>query len=77
MLQMSEMVLGKPISGPDQELESNIAKVLQFRFGDGLVYLPKHQPESLYKMAKNKGFIDQEGYLTRKGRYLLAKYQFS
>ena len=61
----------------DPELESNIAKVLQFRYGDGLVYLPKNQPESLFRQAKKLGFIDLEGYLTRKGRYLLAKYQFS
>lgn len=64
-------------SDVEQDLESDIAKVLEFRYGDGLVYLPSHQPESLFKMAKNKGFIDQEGYLTRKGRYLLAKYQFA
>ena len=64
-------------SGLEQNLESDIAKVLEHRYGDGLVYLPRHQPETLFKLAKNKGFIDQEGYLTRKGRSLLAKYQFS
>lgn len=61
----------------EPELESDIAKVLQFRYGDGLVYLPSNQPDSLLRMARSKGFIDHEGYLTRKGRYLLAKYQFS
>lgn len=61
----------------DPELESNIAKVLQFHYGDGLVYLPKNQPKLLFRQAKKLGFIDVEGYLTRKGRYLLAKYQFS
>lgn len=64
-------------SEPDQSLESDIAKVLECRYGDGLVYLSKQQPDSLFKMAKTKGFIDPEGYLTRKGRSLLAKYQFS
>lgn len=64
-------------SGLDQDIESDIAKVLEYRYGDGLVYLPKHQPESLFEMAKNQGFIDQEGYLTRKGRNLLAKHQFA
>jgi translation initiation factor 2 beta subunit (eIF-2beta)/eIF-5 len=64
-------------SGLEQNIESDIAKVLEYRYGDGLVYLPKHQPESLFKIAKNQGFIDPEGYLTRKGRGLLAKYQFS
>jgi len=60
----------------EQDMESDIAKALEYRYGDGLVYLPKHQPESLFKMAATKGFVDQEGYLTRKGRSLLAKYQF-
>ena len=61
----------------EQDMESDIAKVLEHRYGDGLVYLPKHQPESLFKMATSEGFIDHEGYLTRKGRSLLAKYQFA
>lgn len=61
----------------DENIETDIAKVLEYRYGDGLVYLPKHQPESLFEIAKNRGFIDQEGYLTKKGRSLLAKYQFS
>ena len=61
----------------EQDMESDIAKALEYRYGDGLVYLPKHQPESLYKMATTKGFVDQEGYLTRKGRSLLARYHFS
>lgn len=63
-------------SNVDEDMEPDIAKALEYRYGDGLVYLPKHQPESLYNMAANKGFVDQEGYLTRKGRSLLAKYQF-
>lgn len=64
-------------SNLEQDMESDIARVLEYRYGDGLVYLPKHQPESLFKIAKTKGFIDQEGYLTRKGRSLLARYQFA
>ncbi len=61
----------------EQDIESDIARVLGFRYGDGLVYLPKHQPESAFKKAKTEGYIDQEGYLTRKGRSLLAKHQFA
>ncbi len=61
----------------DQGIESDIARILEFRYGDGLVYLPKYQPESVFKKAKTEGYIDQEGYLTRKGRRLLAKYQFA
>ncbi len=64
-------------SSLERDIESDIVKVLEHRYGDGLVYLPKHQPESIFKMAKIKGFVDQEGYLTRKGRTLLARYQFA
>ena len=61
----------------DQELEPEIARILEHRYGDGMVYLPKQLPETLLNLAKNRGFIDQEGYLTRKGRGLLAKYHFT
>ena len=64
-------------TGLEQDMESDIARVLEYRYGDGLVYLPKHRPERLFNMAKTEGFIDHEGYLTRKGRSLLAKYQFA
>ena len=60
----------------DEIVESDIAEALQYRYGDGLDYLRKNQPETLYKVAATRGFVDQEGYLTRKGRNLLAKYQF-
>jgi hypothetical protein len=50
--------------------------ILQYRYGDGLVYLPKHKPQSLYSQAKQGGFIDAEGYLTRKGRTLMARYKY-
>jgi hypothetical protein len=70
-------VLNALSTGFEQDIEADIAKVLEYRYGDGLVYLPKNQPESLFKIAKTEGFIDQEGYLTRKGRSLIAKYQFS
>ena len=57
--------------------ERQIASILEYRFGDGLVYLPKHKPNQLYCMAKKLGFIDMDGYLTRKGRSLLARYSYT
>lgn len=68
-------MLSASASDLEQDTELDIAKVLEHRYGDGLVYLPKNQPEKLYKLAATKGFVDQEGYLTRKGRSLLARYQ--
>ena len=57
--------------------ERQIAGILQFRFGDGLVYLPKNRSNYLYSFAKKLGFINIEGYLTRKGRILLARYYYN
>lgn len=63
--------------GSLQSLEARIARVLENRYGDGLVYLPKEWPRQLLSLAKQFGFIDAEGYLTRKGRALLARYYFA
>ena len=57
--------------------EQQIANLLEYRYGDGLVYLPKNFPNYLYSLAKNLGFIDPEGYLTRKGRTLLARNYYN
>lgn len=54
--------------------EQQIANVLEFRYGDGLVYVPKNVSKQLYLLAKNLGFINPEGYLTGKGRALIARY---
>lgn len=66
-----DLALGNNTIGTN---EYQIAQLLEFRFGDGLVYLPKNRPKQLYSLAKEKGFIDREGYLTRKGRTLLARF---
>ena len=57
-----------------ENLEGEIANVLESRFGDGLVYMPKDRPSYFFLLAKMEGFIDADGYLTRKGRALLARY---
>ena len=57
--------------------EAQIAQILQHRYGDGMVYLPKNAPRAVYSKAMERGFVDPDGYLTRKGRVLLARYQFT
>lgn len=52
--------------------ESDIVKILSNRFGDGVVYMSKNMPKRVYHLAVKRGFISQEGYITRKGRVLLA-----
>lgn len=60
-----------------ENIESQIAAMLDARFGDGLTtYQPKISSRLLFKKAVDMGFMDDEGYLTRKGRSLLTKYRF-
>ena len=54
--------------------ERQVAELLECRYGDGMVYLPKTKPRQLLSIATSSGFIDAEGYLTRKGRMLLARH---
>ena len=64
-------------AGADIDLaEPQIAALLEYHYGDGMVYLPNNRPQALYGLATQRGFIDAEGYLTRKGRALLARYHF-
>ena len=57
--------------------ESQIAAMLECRYGDGMVYLPRGAPGGILHAAMQHGFVDAEGYLTRKGRALLARYHFA
>ncbi len=54
---------------------SDMAELLGHHFGDGIVYLPAgDQQNSLYSVAVENAYINEEGYLTRKGRIFLARY---
>ncbi len=69
------MILNAVLSIDGLELdERQVAELLECRYGDGMVYLPKTKPRQLLSIATSSGFIDAEGYLTRKGRMLLARY---
>ena len=54
--------------------ESQIAAILEHRYGDGMSYFSRKNLDKLMVLAKQRGFIDAEGYLTRKGSVLLARY---
>ena len=68
------MILSTAIPVDASEDESRIARILQYHYGDGLVYLPRGNSKELLSIAKDRGFIDSEGYITRKGRALLIRY---
>jgi hypothetical protein len=58
----------------DRISATEIVKVLSNRFGDGVVYLSRNMPRRIYNLAMKRGFISPEGYVTRKGRTLLAQF---
>ena len=71
---LGEMTLNAVLSIDGLDLEERqMAELLECRYGDGMVYLPRTRPRQLLSIAKNSGFIDAEAYLTRKGRILLSR----
>ncbi len=63
-------------SNPAKIPDSQIAALLEYRYGDGLVYLPRARSRMLYSLARERGYIDDNDYLTRKGRALIARYHY-
>ena len=57
-----------------QELEDRLAGLLAHRYGDGTVYLPRTGTEGLFDIAVRAGLVSEEGFVTRKGRALLARH---
>ncbi len=54
---------------------SEMTELLAHHFGDGIVYLPAGEDQnSLYSVAVENAYINEEGYLTRKGRIFLARH---
>ncbi|CAN5634995.1 hypothetical protein BH18PSE1_BH18PSE1_12410 [soil metagenome] len=50
-----------------------IAKLLAHRYGDGTVYLPSGWPRLWLTASQAGGYVSSDGYVTRKGRELLAR----
>jgi hypothetical protein len=54
--------------------EQAIAQVIARHYGDGGVYLPRDfQRFDAMKQAVADGFVSEDGFVTRKGRRLLAR----
>ena len=66
----------KAINGSENKQEfpvPEMTELLAHHFGDGIVYLTAGEEQnSLYSVAVENAFINEEGYLTRKGRIFLA-----
>ena len=55
------------------QFEAAMARLLDHRYGDGVVYEPRQQSRGLLQAAIAGGFVSEEGFVTRKGRALLAR----
>ncbi len=53
--------------------ELELARILRHRFGDGTVYLPRAGARHLLRLCVQLGLVSDEGFITRKGRELLAR----
>jgi hypothetical protein len=54
--------------------EARIVALLRHHYGDGGVYVPEGGARAVFLEASRLGFINEDGYLTRKGRQLLAQH---
>ncbi len=52
---------------------ATMAELLAHRYGDGGVYWPRHRGRDLLTAAIAAGFVSEDGFVTRKGRALLAR----
>ena len=60
-----------------ESIEVQIAALLEEQYGEGLMYPSRiNNSRQIYLKAIDMGFIDNEGYLTRKGRSLITQYRF-
>lgn len=61
---------------PADNTEHQIAELLDDTYGSGISCHPRLQSQYIFARAVDLGYIDSEGYLTRKGRSLMTRYQF-
>jgi len=55
-------------------VETQMVEVLRNRYGDGNIYLPQGVSRQVLAKAVELGYLSEEGYVTRKGRMLLARH---
>ena len=64
-----------PLIASEEPSDAELMEILDHRYGDGIVYLPKNRPWSLFCTAQKLGFISDDGFVTGKGRSLLAQHR--
>lgn len=64
-----------PSTSAQTDLDQAIARLIARRYGDGGVYVPRQQARrGTLKDAIAAGFVSEDGFITSKGRRLLARF---
>jgi len=50
-------------------------ELLKNHYGDGSVYLSNGTSSELLELAKEHGYVNEEGFLTREGRRLVTQHR--
>ncbi len=50
-------------------------ELLKNHFGDGSIYVSNGASAELLELAKEHGYVNEEGYLTRAGRKLVTEHR--
>ncbi len=61
------------LQGLNHDLERRVAGLLANRYGDGTLYLSQADAKGLLDLAIQRGFVSDEGFVTRQGRAFLAR----
>lgn len=64
-----------PIFTQENPTDAQLVSILDHHYGDGVVYIPENTPWSLYTFARKLGYINEEGFVTPKGKTLVTDYQ--
>lgn len=55
--------------------DRQLLTLLDHQIGDDVVYLENTTPWSLFTFAKQLGYIDEEGFMTEKGKDLVERFR--
>lgn len=64
-----------PVFTTENPTDAQLVTILDHHYGDGVVHLPENTPWSLYTFARKLGYINEEGFVTSKGKSLVIDYQ--
>jgi len=70
------MLVAEEVNGMEVTLDYfGMLELLTNHYGDGSVYLSNGTSSQLFDLAKEYGYVNDEGFLTREGRQLVTQHR--